>query len=264
MRKRRIARRTYAIATWLQGISAIALLLVGAALKTDLTWVGRVAPSFVPLITGLQKSAGLTVLILTPLAGLLSWWKKEFSAPWFWNTLHHFLDTFRKDVFDGASDAAQFRHRVTLFRRTEWAWTGFIRFRSGGWIKPVERSGYTTHRTSTVFRASDTPNESEGVAGQAWSQNCVLLCSNLPDCSREAHPSSEQIAEYARRTYVTTQWVNGHRPRSRSLLAIPIEVKSEPWGVVVLDSVDPFILDNVKQQSYQLFAKYLGKLLERA
>lgn len=263
MRRRTFARRYYNAIVALQAFIAFFAVLVAACMRADATYWKVHAPALGNALVAVQMSGPVTLIVFTLTAAALSKWKSAIGSAWLWSTVHHFLNTFRSDVFDGAGGEAEYRHRVTLFKRNRFLRAGLL-LRGGGWIRPVERSGISTHLTRTAFRACDDPDRSEGIAGQTWSQNCTLIRRDLPNVFRDADPSSEDVRKYAKLTWTSEQWVRENRPRSRALLGLPLEVRNEPWGVVVLDSMDPNALDNLKPQQYQPFLKYLGKLLERA
>lgn len=201
-------------------------------------------------------------------------------VPWVWESVHKLLDKYRGMVFTITDQDAEHEHRLTLFRRTcclLWIWPfrcrfwpwGKRRFPWSGWLAPVERSGQTTQRTGTVFLVPDDADNVEGVAGQTWSRNKVVHVKNLPDLSTT--PTPEQIAEYARNTWVSEDWVKQRlrsgKPFSRCLYGVPIEVDGERWGVIILDSRNP---DSIKPNSpkfsanMKLLPMFLEELLKRA
>ena len=75
-----------------------------------------------------------------------------------------------------------------------------------------------------------------GIAGKTWAQgNKVIEVHNLPDISK--NPSQDKIVDYALRGNVDIDWVRNrlNKPNPRSLCGILVEVRSKPWGVLVLD-----------------------------
>ncbi|MEQ1827175.1 MAG: hypothetical protein ABL921_14565 [Pirellula sp.] len=115
-----------------------------------------------------------------------------------------------------------------------------------------------------VFLACDDAENAEGVAGQAFRASQTYIIKNLPELTSESDDSD--IADYAKKTYVSIAWVKkrlkANRTLARSIAAIPIEVDHKPWGVIVIDSTLPagvVIQPNAKDVA--LFT--LGKLLKR-
>lgn len=186
--------------------------------------------------------------------------QKAIGPPWVWKAVQKILDEYRGAAFEVQENDALHHYRVTLFKRvtwrtcawsrlsTWWAW-GWWRWPWSGWLVPIARSGHTTQNSKAIFLAPDDADEAEGIAGQAWAREGVIVQAGLPDVN--SFPSAENVAEYARRTFVTEGWVRsrlGRRSRlSLSLCAIPLEVNGERWGVIVLDSMKP---DALKRKSH--------------
>lgn len=246
----------------LLGVVAWALLpaavLVGAALKTNPPdWKSWGLDVF---LANLQETAWITLpacVILTP---LLKWLQSVVGIPWVWEVIRHNLDAFRDHVFE-KQDGPVHHHRVTLFKyRFGLLWPPF-----GGWLVPVERSGHTTRDTRVRFRApKNKPDDAEGIAGQTWAQRSFLPVQDLQDVSQCQDP--EVLEDYAQRTFVTSQWLRKNRELSaaaRSFAGIPVEVKGELWGVIVLDSRLERLPGRSPEKTYRLFGRQLGKLLEK-
>jgi transcriptional regulator with GAF, ATPase, and Fis domain len=126
---------------------------------------------------------------------------------------------------------------------------------------------HTTQKTNTIFLAPDDAENAEGVAGQAWSSDQVIIVKNLPVINRDS--TDEKVREYAKRTFTSEAWVRkrfGRRQRSRAICGIPVEVNNERWGVIVLDSVRP---DSIKDsaQAWEHYRKlvpiFLAEILRR-
>jgi hypothetical protein len=62
---------------------------------------------------------------------------------------------------------------------------------------------------------------------------------------------------------MTVQQVKDRRPSARSFYAIRVEVKNEPWGVIVIDSRDQSFSNRKElNDQYQLVGRLLAKQLE--
>ena len=131
---------------------------------------------------------------------------------------------------------------------------------------PVARTGVATVRRNIPrFRCSlSNPEKAEGVAGQTFARNVNVPAYNLPPVVASSDPSAK--AAYANKGYVTKHWVEKKGAcASRSLLGIPIEVKGQPWGAIVIDSTEPgkIVIDTEQaQKEFRILSKLLAKLLE--
>jgi GAF domain-containing protein len=255
------ARTWYTLVSFAQKFAAASSIALSACLKGDVTSANKIAPLLGSTLGAVQGSLWITLPAATISAALLGWLKNRVGAPWYWETVHAFLDCARDQFFADRLDDPEPDHRVTLFRRKRFCFT-----REGwwwkGWIWAVERSGNTKRSSSVVFRATDDFNKNNGVAGVVWGTKRPLPVSDLPDLEVDETP--ETIAEYAKKTWVSPEWIAREKPRSRSLLGIPVEVRNEPWGVLVLDSRAPDGVSRVTPEMYRPYAKALGKLLERS
>lgn len=128
---------------------------------------------------------------------------------------------------------------------------------------PVERSGHTTRKSNTKFAIPDDADNAEGIAGQAWARNQVVVVSDLPEIKEGT--SQKDIKDYSNKTWVTDEWVKRNRPQSRTYCGMPVEVKGKLWGVLVFDSRAINAIDGeAASQEYSIFAGLIGELLERA
>lgn len=260
MIRRKVAKWSYSGLNGAQWILGVLLLLVGAILKITPDQLKQFPSLLSKEVVAVQGAAWIWVIILSIGTGLAGLVKKVVGPPWAWETLHHFLDVFRTEAFASCAEGPEFHHRVTLFKRVQWRWR-FCLWPFSGWLVAVERSGHTTQRTSAAFRATDNADSNDGIAGQVWSRRRAVLVADLP--SLQGQPTDEDYAAFAERTFVTVEWLKRKRPFARSLLGIPVEVKGEVWGVLVLDSRDPQGVNSATEQKYRPFARYLGKFLER-
>jgi hypothetical protein len=86
---------------------------------------------------------------------------------------------------------------------------------------------------------------------------------DLPEIS--ANSSSEQIEEYAERTFSTPEQIRARlqdgKQMAKGFAALQIEVKGRPWGVIVIDSVRQLGKDDTDK--YTVIGSVLPPLLER-
>lgn len=153
------------------------------------------------------------------------------------------LEDFRAELF-GKRHRGD--HRVTLFAYRRFWWGAMLRIKwpRTGWLIPVARSGHTKQRSGTYFRVPDDDSRAEGVAGRAWAApGRMVAVDGLPDMQKLPEDPLERveaIERYAEATYVTEEWVERKRPRSRSIAGFAIErTNTDVWGVLVLDSRNP-------------------------
>jgi hypothetical protein len=113
--------------------------------------------------------------------------------------------------------------------------------------------------------APDDADRAEGVAGKVWQQDKVLVV--IADKAIDSSAADGEIEAYANATNVTRQWVrsqlNAGKVLAASFQGIPVEVKGQRWGVLLLDSRDPTAAAkaNLNMSNH---AYILGKLLEGA
>lgn len=168
--------------------------------------------------------------------------------------LSHSRQHFFKEKF--LTNDPEFHHRITLFKATRfcyrprpirhkwWIW-GKEYGPMKGWLVPVARSEHSTKNVKSTFRIPEDGQGAEGAAGKAFfRENPFKLPSEgkiLPVLTTQS--SKDHIEEYANSTFVNEQWINSRlgkeKPLARSLFAFRIKCNGKPWGVMVVDSVDP-------------------------
>lgn len=245
------------VTLWIERGTGVALVVIAASLKIDSSsydnsWalVGRA-------VKWLQNISPVTLLILVLVYGLSQFVRKRISA-WVWEMAEYVLDEFRLVAFPKSGNEPVHYHRVTLFQAVHWYWKWWHRY-----LIPVARSGHTTQRSNSVFRIPDDADRVEGVAGQTWALDTVLSVYDLPDL--QGNPTEEQFNEYARRTFVTVEYLKQtDRTLPRSLCGVPVDVGGKRWGVIVVDSRSEKQLTQNVRGVYSFVGRMLGKLLERA
>ena len=264
MRLRRLVGRLYGPALVTQVVLGFFVVVVGGIQRANLQSFqdrGGLWQDLGVILGGLQSQSWWLLPLLLILTGTIGLYRKIAGPPWVWDTIKHYLDIFRDDVFDIGPQDATHHHRVTLFKYVWWRW-GWVKWPWSGWLIPVERSGHTTQDNITCFRAPDAADSAEGVAGLTWSRrNAIVEISNLPDLG--ASPTTANFETYARHTGVTVQWLRQKRPKARSFYGIPVEVKGKLWGVIVLDSRSPAGVNQNAGKSYKSFTRFLARLIER-
>jgi len=99
----------------------------------------------------------------------------------------------------------------------------------------------------------------------------VVSAFDLPELDAKA--SKTKLNEYARKTYVSVEFLEDWLERKaskgqslpRAICGIPVEVKGEVWGVIVIDSRNPGELyKDAVMAFWKTTARTLSKLLEKA
>jgi hypothetical protein len=114
----------------------------------------------------------------------------------------------------------------------------------------------------------------EGVAGRAWSTSSIVLVPNrekneslLPALARPGRKPADirPLADvYARATFVSVDWTLKRLPNARSFMGIPVMVKGQPWGVIVVDSRADCIENGTAiSEAYNLISRPFIKCIER-
>lgn len=260
--------------TMVQWVSALVVVILGAVPR-DLSRIpSPVMAAFGEVLKQVQGMSGW-VVPLAVLAGVMKFLREQLGSPWQWDLVKSVLDALREVTYKEAvavGEPVEY-HRATLFKHEQFCLTPrsllYKKWPWEGWLVTVERSGHSTLKEREAFCAPDRAERAHGVAGRTWATQRVLPVIDLPDPGDKA-----MVAEYARSSFVTTQWVEQTSERARSYIGIPIEVRGKPWGVVVLDSRHPKPPGVIETEgdrpqisqavihAYTTAAKTLGKILE--
>jgi hypothetical protein len=197
------------------------------------------------------------------------------TSPAQFSAVHRILTGLRDHVVGPQTGAPYHFDRATLFRRYRFYLplnpARWRRWPNSGWLVPVERSGETTKNRGSCFLAPDDADLAEGIAGQTWSQKSGIVFvpppndPPLPDLNEGS--SDADIREYAKRSFVSEQWVRQwlaehKRGLATRFVGIPVEIKSQTWGVIVLDlrskAVQP-----LDQSTFRLIATCMSAVLGR-
>lgn len=248
-------------------LAGFATGVVAAMLKADVGWVQKNIPYAAGFVTWAQNTGWLILVVGIALAGGAKALRHFIGPPFIQGMIHTILDQMKALAFEPVAcqdppDPSHY-HRVTLFKAVGSKRLPFLPGTCKAWLVKYERSGHTTQKNYPSFRIPDDADRVEGIAGKTWAATKVIKISELPDISQKATP--EEIAEYARRTFIDVEVVKDRMTRgmslARSFCGVPVEVKNVPWGVIVFDSRQPKPIEAIK--TYESFAKVLGHLLER-
>lgn len=256
----RALSRVHTVLGVIKWVAVFVGALYGASLKASPTDIaskfGSVAGGVIQV---LQATAWLAIPVSMLSIPLLEGARATIGSPKTWRVVRDVLDQFRSALFSDAAEDHQHEHRVTLFRWVRWH-NCFRKWPWLGWLVPVERSGHTTQKTNIAFLAPDDADRVEGVAGMTWSRRQVVIVKDLPDLASDK--SDAAIENYAKNSWMPPATVRARLPRSRSLVGIPVEVRNEVWGVIVVDSRRTEIKQKEVKKNYKLVARFLGKTLE--
>lgn len=221
----------------------------------------------------------LLIPIMAGIATVTAAARRLIGPPWIWAAIEKVLEELRKVAFRNP-DATPANHRVTLFKRVRillpfwWVmrWRGIWpygrwRWPWSGWLVAKCRTGHVRQRSKEVFLAPDDAHNAEGIAGHAYTQK-VYRVANLP--ALNSHSSDDEIRQYAQVTHVPPSWVKQRLrrgdPLSRAYMGLVVEVNNKPWGIIMLDSLDPDAL--LEQRTignrFVVVARVLSELLRKA
>lgn len=243
-----------------RGLCLVASASAAAAIKADPTVVSaKVAPVLGSLVGWSQPQSWWLSPSLLGLGALFGAAQRGIGDPSKWRVVHHVLDMYQEHVF-GDENGELHEHRITLFKHVRWR----LSLRGvpwSGWLVPVERSGHTTHRSVTYFRAPDEADNAEGVAGIAWNSSRAVEVELLPDLNALGC-TEEHCEDYAKRTRSDLAKVKVKRFRARSYYAVPVEVKGERWGALVIDSRSSTLKKKKIREQQHFVLSFLSKTLE--
>ena len=252
---RRWGYSSFHVAFW-AAFAAVAILSGAKVVPTPethvSTWsIGQLA------VDPLRRHSAWAIPVLSVVLALVSVLKSYVGQPKLWRTVHQLLEVTRGRLFkdDIAQGALDYDHRLTLFKKVRFR---FCHRPFSGWLIPVARSGVSTMRSPSAFLAPDDPDQRTGVAGQSFYQEDVIVTRDgLPDLAGDV--TELDLQEYALKTWVTVDSIRQRKPRARSFAATRVVVKRKPWGVLVVDSVNPA---GKPTEEVALLAKLLGTVLE--
>lgn len=266
MRRSSLWGAVYNTAGWLYWIGGAGAIAAAACLKADANRLGEKSAALGSAIAWIQGTAWITIITFSLMSGLGRLIRRFVGAPWVWEAIHHLLDQMQRLAFQKlpAGTAPPHHHRATLFKSVPWYRVPPRLWSCRRWLVPVERSGHTTRECRVAFKIPDRADDVEGVAGRTWALNQVHVIRSLPDLWATGDADEQATSDYAKRTYVSPAWVRAQRPQARSYCGIPVEVRGRLWGVLVLDSRDPGVLDPTDAHGvFTVIGRLLSKLLER-
>lgn len=253
------------------------------------TWV----PSSPKQLTTIRTISFLVISICGVVVPVTEWGKRRIGHPNTWAQVQAILEFCEEELFRDSKTATHCG-KVTLFHRVQWCWWGVpwrksVRKRWGkhgpgsGWLIPVARSGHTQQNCRSVFAAPDDAENAEGVAGQAWAlgkrKKCLATIRGLKPPSpllstvrgqlfgKDYRKVENDIAEYAKRTFVSLDWMEWAMKHKSSMpkefSGMPIEIEGSIWGCLVIDSSeDPLPSDEVIERATAATAKLLNAALK--
>ena len=230
---------------------------------------GFAGPEVVKIIFQLLKDYALYIFFGSLAFSFLGWaFTKGSGSRSSFEHIQYVLDQLQKEIFPRSDGRHLHQNRVTLFR-----WKGFcLRFRHqdkwctpwDGWLVPYLRSGHNSKSSKSCFRVKKSDGAFEGVAGLCLSTSSNIVLSKLqpPTLGNE-----ESIKNYCALTYSNYEYIRSRLASEQQLalsyLAIFIEVKGEPWGCIVVDSIEPTAISDDHKEKYKVLVGLLSKILEK-
>lgn len=188
------------------------------------------------------------------------------------------LNQYQSKAFEKNPNDADDYNRVTLFKHKRF----YVRIKDSHWFtenKIVDlikrlipkqylvfylRSGQHSQKTNAIFPIFDDSDKSQGWAARVWARQEAAVITGLPNVVLQS--SKANIKKYADTTYssesVIRHYIQYGRPMPCSIAAIPLEVRGNPWGVLVLDSRSPHGLSQKSIEDYRITVASIQKLLE--
>lgn len=220
---------------WLRSIFVVLSASIPALTGVPIEKAARAGGLAVWLVNWCIEWHWLVVPILLTLASILGIARRKIVDPEANEELQDALDDLHHQMFPNAVDE---RSRITLFKFQRWQlkeWPFWPK--RGGWLVPVKRSGEMHQDFKARFMVGDELTKTCGIAGKAWCDVADAVVQGLPDV-HSGQLKKRALAKYAKLTFVGEDWVEDHRPKSRSFIAMKIRAKRKKWGVVVVDSED--------------------------
>lgn len=244
-----------------QAGAGLLLTLTSIASKTDAT---KCALWTRPAVEWLQ-SVGVVIVIICSIWLWAAQWLKALMGDAVISGLVKFLlEELRTDVFSINANPVANRDRVTLFKFRSCRLRCCF-FPVLNWLCAVERTGHMrgSRRWFRVNEGGHGEHSVEGIAGKAYVEGVLVLADNLPAIEKDSPIEVKKL--YADKTFVPLKWVEKRAGRlAQSLCGIPVEVKGQVWGVIVIDSAGVSLGKREKiEKFYQKNAKILSKLLEK-
>lgn len=254
----------YQVLSVAQVASGFIVASTGAILKAD----AALWPVFKGLIVPAQSNAFWIIPTFTLLTGTAKLAKDQIKEPWFWDTLHSVLERIRESVFSDApeTEVSALNEKVILFQFRERRWRFFV-YPSKDWLCGIERSGHMRRRRRRWLRVPDHGRSAEGVAGQAWTKNQMVIVTDLPPINGDS--GEDVYGTYSKLTSMSLKWLRAQRYGSenlapRALCAFPVEVAGNPWGVLLIVSSYPSLPDPARIRAALTHSTFfLEKLLKR-
>lgn len=259
----RIKRALYVSGRYAYGVMGSLMVLLGLLSGADFS-----RPSFsrwpeeILGIIVFLKDYSLALYFFIVVLFFYSLLAQRAGDPWIREKIQYLIDGVRDRLYEDFGTDRLDEHRVTLFKRTSFAWKirrpgsrkhwpyGDGYFPWSGWLMPVLRSGHTAQTSSSAFLApsGELSHKVKGVVGRAWASKNTIVVDNLSEIRQDSALRTKE--SYASKTFCEIDWVerclDQNRQPPRSIGAIPIEVHGKIWGALVLDSKAPDGVTNEK------------------
>ncbi len=254
---------------WVRAASAVVGTLVAAVLKATPEGAASLWGPLQSVVEFGHETAWLWLAGALVFGGAASWSLGKLDHPALLDAVDAILDEFQEALF-GSAGGDYAHHRVTLFKRVPWKAVakdnaGKLRWPGSGWLVPVARSGHGTQSTDVRFLCPDDTDNAQGVAGRAWASTKAVIVQDLPELAGAEEGNDDDVKTYADRTFVPEAWVRKRSPRARSLMGFTVEdARSNPWGVLVVDSRSPTLNTQLAHQRFNSYAPVLARLVQGA
>jgi len=235
-----------------------------------------------PLLVPLHYYSLCAVPFLLVGVGVGEKLEKRSGPPEIWAVIHLILTDMHNSIFPPDCNKAE--HRVTLFKLSK-IWRG-------SFLIPIERSHHMGRKSRARFQVYDDggqQRQEQGVAGETFARRSCVYVDHLPDVCPVLGPEpaisllqrikglflkkpltdadNVIVDSYAQKSWTARSMVKknmlARKSMPRSLCGLPVEVKGEVWGVVVVDSRSETLIEQQKIDAfYKKHAAVMSMLIQ--
>jgi hypothetical protein len=250
----------------LRSVLALAITATIGAIVLFGIWRAQAEHDFLPpkgvrleMVRFASRNSWVATIFALALPLMLTW-RSRIAPTVLRDAVRTLLNEYRRGLF-GGTDGEVHENRVTLFKHKKRCWVS-RRFRTGGWLVSVERSGHTTLESVVCFSAPDN-GKAEGIAGYAWSKNGDVVVSGLKPPTVGSPDYDREVEDYAAQTRMTPERAKEHSMTARSFYGMPVAIGETVWGAVVIDSCEESVPRNGQKKAQALFVAVLRKMIEK-
>jgi hypothetical protein len=241
------------LSNWILVVAAICLVFVTAA--ATYKPASDVQTYWATVARALEPWNALLTAVLVAITAGIPLVQTSTRSPKKWAVIHDILNEAREEIFSGVA-GPEHEHRLTLFCwkyslltspffLLKW-WKTRKKFPPihSLYLLPRCRSGKHTQDTKVAFLIRNE-NDFEGVAGKCWFNRSTTRIQNLKNPATMKNGPEAALSLYAKKTYIAPSYVQQKIDRNcalpKAMVAVPVDVEGQEWGVLLIDSTQPTI-----------------------